>query len=101
MLTPLIINTKFSLSKQKQRGIKMKVILKALALSLALTSNAYADSDLANPDHYYEIDTWGSNSEVYEITPRSNQNKRCVIFILDDLNGTSMECFDAPKTDKK
>lgn len=25
--------------------------------------------DLINPDHAYEIDTWGSNSEVYEFTP--------------------------------
>jgi len=51
---------------------------------------------LATPSHEYEIDTWGSNSEVYEFTPRSNNNKTCIFVILDNGKAMSMQCFDKP-----
>ena len=57
--------------------------------------------DLVGPDHAYEIDTWGKNSEIYEITPKSHTGKTCIIFILDNLRSTSMQCFDKPKGEIK
>jgi hypothetical protein len=51
---------------------------------------------LQEPDYEYEIDTWGKNSEIYEITPKSNPNYSCLIFILDNLNSASMQCFPKP-----
>ena len=51
-------------------------------------------NDLVTPDHNYEIDTWGANSEVYEFTPKSNTAKTCVYVMLDSGKATSMECFD-------
>ena len=51
------------------------------------------NNDLVQPTHEYEIDTWGTNSEVYEFTPRSNPNKTCVVFMLDNMKAMDMECF--------
>lgn len=51
-------------------------------------------NDLVQPDYNYEIDTWGSNSEVYEFTPKANTDKTCVYVMLDSGRATSMECFD-------
>jgi hypothetical protein len=48
---------------------------------------------LAQPDHEYELDTWGSNSEIYEFTPRGNTDYTCTVYILDNLKATSMQCF--------
>ena len=50
--------------------------------------------DLMTPDHSYEIDTWGSNSEIYEFTPKSNTNKSCVMLMLDDGSSMGLQCFD-------
>jgi hypothetical protein len=51
-------------------------------------------NDLMQPDHNYEIDTWGSNSEVYEFTPKSAKTKSCVFVMLDSGRAMSMFCFD-------
>lgn len=84
----------------------MKKILFTLALVVAMATNASAfftsgvsaptTGKLISPTHEYEIDTWGSNSEVYEFTPRSNTNKTCVVFILDNTKAMGMQCFDKP-----
>ena len=62
------------------------------------TSNISAPTTgkLIKPTHEYEIDTWGSNSEIYEFTPRSNTSITCVTFILDNGNSVSMQCFLKP-----
>ncbi len=49
---------------------------------------------LMNPGYAYELDTWGSNSEIYEFTPKSNQAKTCVVFILDSGGAMGLQCFD-------
>jgi len=42
--------------------------------------NSKSDSNpLYNPSHYYEIDTWGSNADIFEFTPRSNADYTCVV----------------------
>lgn len=51
---------------------------------------------LEKPDYNYEIDTWGSNSEVYEFTPKSNTGKSCVMFMLDSGAAMGLQCFDKP-----
>jgi hypothetical protein len=33
---------------------------------------------LFEPDFYYELDTWGSNADVFEFTPKSNPNYTCI-----------------------
>lgn len=48
---------------------------------------------LAQPDHEYEIDTWGSNSEIYEFTPRNNTDYTCVMFMLDNGSDMGLQCF--------
>ena len=53
---------------------------------------------LQQPDYEYEIDTWGSNSEVYEITPKSNPNYTCVFLMLDSGAAMGLQCF--PKDTK-
>ncbi len=52
---------------------------------------------LINPDYNYEIDTWGSNSEVYEFTPKSNSKKSCVFVMLDSGSAMGLQCFDKQK----
>ena len=41
------------------------------------------ENKISNPtyktDLYYEIDTWGSNADVFEFTPRSNIDYICVV----------------------
>ena len=51
---------------------------------------------LMQPTHEYEVDTWGFNSEVYEITPRSDPNYICIMWMLDSGKSMSIDCF--PKT---
>ena len=51
-------------------------------------------NELVNPDYNYEIDTWGSNSEVYEITPKSNTSKVCIMVMLDNGKAMGLQCFD-------
>lgn len=50
---------------------------------------------LFQPDHYYEIDGWGTNPDVYEFTPKSNKNYTCLI-IIESVNGV----FCIPKETK-
>jgi len=52
---------------------------------------------LITPDHNYEIDTWGSNSEVYEFTPKSNLQKSCIFVMLDSGKAMGLQCFDKQK----
>ena len=82
-----------------------KVILSISALFLVLTfsgcdgvtdTNSY---ELAQPTAEYEIDTWGSNSEVYEFTPKTNPNMTCVMVMLDSGNDMGLLCF--PKAVKE
>ena len=47
---------------------------------------------LQNPDDYYEIDTWGTNSEVYIFSPKSNPNYRCTVILLDYTVDGGMDC---------
>jgi hypothetical protein len=49
---------------------------------------------LQKPSYEYEIDTWGANSEVYEITPKSSPNHRCVMLMLDSGNAVGFDCFE-------
>lgn len=51
------------------------------------------NNPLMEPAFEYEIDTWGSNSEVYEFTPRSNKNYTCVFVMLDSGNDMGLQCF--------
>jgi len=51
-------------------------------------------NDLVTPDHNYEIDTWGTNSEVYEFTPKNNTNKTCIFVMLDSGEAMGLQCFD-------
>jgi len=76
-----------------------KLFLAALAI-FALSScsdgaiSAFSTGDLITPDHSYEIDTWGSNSEVYEFTSRANPNVTCVFVMLDAGNDMGLQCFN-------
>ena len=57
-----------------------------------------AGFSLMQPDHEYEVDTWGYNSEVYEITPRSNPGYSCLMWMLDSGQSMSVACF--PKSEQ-
>mgnify|MGYP003655458834 FL=1 len=75
-----------------------KIIVSLIALfSLTACDSTTVDiqnNSLIEPDHEYEIDTWGSNSEVYEFTPRSNTQKVCVMLMLDSGIAVALQCFD-------
>ncbi len=81
--------------------MKIKLFLTALIV-LALSScsdgaiSAFSTGDLMSPNHSYEIDTWGANSEIYEFTPKSNANKTCVFVMLDDGAAMGLQCFNKP-----
>lgn len=47
---------------------------------------------LYDPDYYYEIDTWGTNADVWEFTPKSNPNYACV-----NVGASSRSVFCFPK----
>ena len=66
------------------------------ACDAAPTPGSLLGTDLVTVDHEYEIDTYGSNSEVYEFTPRSNTNKACVMLMLDSGAAMGLFCFDKP-----
>ena len=76
-----------------------KVILGISALALMLSfsgcdgvtdTNSYP---LAQPDAEYELDTWGSNSEVYEFTPKTAPNTTCIFVMLDSGGDMGLQCF--------
>ena len=86
-----------------------KLLLAALTATLLSTqafafwsgpTTAPSTGKLVAPTHEYEIDTWGTNSEVYEFTPRSNTHKTCVVFMLDSGKAMGMQCFDKPQPSK-
>ena len=78
----------------------MKRTLIAALLVLGITgcsdglNTTPSTNQLVAPDAYYEIDTWGSNSEVYEFTLRSIPNKQCVYVLTDAKSRPVMQCFD-------
>ena len=51
-------------------------------------------NDLMQPDFNYEIDTRGTNSEIYEFTPKSNKKKTCVFVTLYNGEAMGLQCFD-------
>ena len=80
----------------KQR-IKMNKLLLVLAATLGLTAcdGALPDvqnNDLVQPTHEYEIDTWGSNSEVYEFVTRTEPKQACVFVMLDSGIAMGLQC---------
>jgi len=73
----------------------MKKILITLCLVLILSScGAPSMVSLEKPLYNYELDTFMENSEIYEFIPKGDPSKLCVVFILDNLTSTSMQCFD-------
>ena len=78
------------------------LILAASFSALLVTGCDAIDPDVQNnplvePDHEYEIDTWMSNSEVYEFTPRGNMNYVCVFVMLDSGDDMGLQCFPKGK----
>ena len=84
----------------------MKILLSTILTAALLSTNAFAffsssissltTGKLIKPTHEYEIDTWGSNSEIYEFTPRSNTNYTCIMFMLDSGKAMGLQCFPKP-----
>ncbi len=79
----------------------MNIKLLILALSVTILAGCsdgllttVTTNNLMQPDHNYEIDTWGSNSEIYEFTPKSNTQKTCVFVMLDSGVAMGLQCFD-------
>jgi len=73
-----------------------KVMVVAAVLMLTACDGISPDiqnNSLMQPTYEYELDTWMENSEIYEFKPKSSENISCVVFILDNLNSVSMECF--------
>jgi hypothetical protein len=48
---------------------------------------------LQQPVAEYELDTWGTNSEVYEFTLKSVPNKTCVMLMLDSGKAVGLQCM--------
>ena len=85
----------------------MKKVLLPLLLVAMLSTNAFAfftssvnapsTGKLQQPTSEYELDTWGSNSEVYEFTPQTNKSMTCVVFMNDAITAITMQCFKKDK----
>lgn len=67
-----------------------------LLLTTLFAGTIASAGELVNPTYAYELDTWGSNSEVYEFTSKANPNYTCIVFILDNLKATGLQCFPKP-----
>ncbi len=83
--------------------MKKSLIAIAIALTFAVAvgctggdgvATTPSSNSLVSPDVYYEIDTWGTNSEVYEFTPQLAPYKLCVYVITDSTGRPVMQCFD-------
>lgn len=44
-------------------------------------------------DFAYEVDTWGTNDEVYEFTPVHDKSKFCIVYIIDSNQSLNMQCL--------
>ncbi len=77
-----------------------KLILLAFVAVVILGCDAKPDGittfPLQSPSYEYEVDTWGFNSEVYEITPKANEEYTCLMWMLDAGNSMSIDCFPKP-----
>ena len=86
--------------KEKVMKITKNLIMFICLLLLVACADGPLSSpstgDLVKPDHEYEIDTWGENSEIYEFTPKSNPHKTCVMFMLDSGVAMGLQCMDKP-----
>jgi hypothetical protein len=86
--------------------MKKHIAMAAIAMSLMASGcsdgvfTTSTTNSLMQPDYNYEIDTWGSNSEVYEFTPRGNPKKTCVFVMLDSGRAMGLQCFDKPIANK-
>lgn len=71
---------------------KLMMVLTVMFLPVVFMGGCKAPttSDLKTPDAVYEIDTWGTNSEVYEF--HTLTGRHCVVFMLDNLKAMDMEC---------
>ena len=49
------------------------------------------NNPLYSPDYYYEIDTWGTNADVYEFTPKSNSSYVCIV--VGTGQGRTLQCI--------
>lgn len=71
----------------------MKKILILLPLLLFFSCSSPHLTALEKPLHSYELDTFMANSEIYEFIPKWDPESLCVVYILDNLKSTSMQCF--------
>jgi len=74
----------------------MKVLILIMFASLVSGCDGLVDPSsfpLQQPDFEYEVDTWGYNSEVYEITPKANSNYTCMMWMLDSGKAMGLDCF--------
>ena len=79
--------------------MKKIIIVLVLVLSGCDGSIDTTGYKLIEPDFEYELDTWGSNSEIYEITPKSNKNYTCIMLMLDSGRAMGLQCFPKPITE--
>jgi len=78
--------------------MKIMMLVAAFAMTLMLSGcDGKVDTNsfpLQQPTAEYEIDTWGSNSEVYEFNLKTVPNKTCVMVMLDSGSAMGLQCFD-------
>ena len=77
----------------------MKLILILLLAVFAnagvLTSLQGWNAETRKPDAFYALDTVGENLRVYEFTPKSQPQYRCIIvFVESDKKSPPMTCFE-------
>lgn len=81
----------------------MSILNKFAIIVLLLCFNPLATAGNDAPDQkpfYYELDTWGRNSDVYEFTPVNAPWKLCVVFLTDSDLRPAMQCFDKYNADE-
>lgn len=54
-------------------------------------------NDLIQPDYYYELDTWGTNADIFEFTLQSNPN----MVVVNVGQGKERGIFVIPKLSKE
>ena len=68
------------------------ILFSLLFISCSGPLKAPTTNELLEPIHY-ELDTWGSNSEIYEFNPKWDKETLCIVYILDNLQSSNLQCF--------
>ena len=58
--------------------MKNLLLVVLLLVSTSAFSEGFAPKEVIEPNHFYELEVYGTNIKVVEWTPKDNSNIRCI-----------------------